>query len=121
VDGLNPIASFIGDSMGGTMGGNYQTAQTKGKLWSLQLSIVGWCATPEERSALGAWMGGAMEVVLDAARAVGWQDPTVSYKESEDFEALEIPAFLVSASLSVTVQSALQVNERNDYPNQTLS
>jgi hypothetical protein len=120
VDGLNPCSTFIGNMMQGVMGGNFQTSLTKGKLWTLQLSIVAWCATPEERSALGAWLGGAMEVVLDAARAIGWADPVATYKESEDFETLEIPAFLVTANLTVTVQSSLQVAERNDYPNQTL-
>ena len=112
---------MIGDVMGTTMGSNGQISQTKGKLYSLQLSIVGWCATPEERSALGAWLGGAMEVVLDAARAIGWEDPTVSFHETEDFETLQVPAFLVSANLTVTVLSTLGVRERNDYPNQTLS
>ena len=121
VDLLTPVAPMVGDMLGTTMSGNFETSQTRGKLYSLQLSITGWCATPEERSALGAWMGGAMEVVLDAARAIGWADPTVSFRESEDFETLQVPAFLVSANLSVSVLSTLTVRERNDYPNQTLS
>jgi len=57
-----------------------------------------------------------MEVVMDTARTLGWGDPTISYREGEDFEALGVPAFLVTANMTVTVQSALQLQERNDYP-----
>jgi len=115
VDALNPMATMVGDMMAGLQTGSYQTDLTKGKLWTLQLSLVGWCETPEQRSALGPWMGGAMEVVLAAARALGWADPVISYKESEDFETLGVPAFLVTANLTVTVQSTLQDREINDY------
>jgi hypothetical protein len=119
VDNLSPMGTFIGDMGAAVQTGAFSTSFTKVRLWTLNLSITGWCATPEERSALGAWLGGAMEVVLDASRGLGWEDPAVSLRESEDFETLGVPAFLVTANLTVTVQSALKVRERNDYPGQT--
>jgi hypothetical protein len=119
VDALTPTATFIGDIEKGVDNGDYTTTMTKGRIYSLQLSIVGWCGTPEERSALGAWMGGALEVVLDASRAMGWEDPSVSFRESEDFETLGVPAFIVTANLTVTVVSSLQTVEKNTYRSTT--
>ena len=116
VDALTPSGPIIGDVMNSAP----QTASntivyTKGRLYSLNLSITGWCGTPEERSLLGQWMGGALEVVMDAAVAVGWPDPSANLRESEEFETLQVPTFLVNGGISVTLQSSLKATLRSSY------
>lgn len=114
VDSLSPMGSAIGDVLKTTISGG-QTAYLKGRLYTLQVSMVAWCGTPEQRSALGKWMGGAVETVMDSARALGWEDPSASFRESEDFESLGVPAFLVTCNISTTVLATLEVTQRNSY------
>jgi len=118
VDAMNPAGTIVGDYASGA-----NTAASPGpvlsyskvRLYGLTLSITGWCGTPEERSLLGRWMGTALEVVLDAAAAIGWPDPSPSLRETEDFETLPVPAFLVNAGLTVTVQATLNATLPSSY------
>jgi len=82
VDSLTPSGNVIGDVLT-TKIASGKTAYLKGRLYSLQLSIVAWCSTPEQRSAIGKWLGGSVEEVIESARAIGWEDPTPSFRESE--------------------------------------
>jgi len=122
VDAMTPTGLVIGDVLGADSHPDaLSIAYKRGRLYSLALSVTGWCGTPEERSLLGEWMGGALEVVQDAASALGWPDPSSNLRESEDFETLGVPAFLVNGNLTVTLQSCLDATLRSSYRGRMLA
>lgn len=91
-----------------------------GRLYSLSISLLAWCATPEERSVLGLWLARALHVLVDVSPFAGLMEPTWSMEEAEDFETLQVPIFLVRGSLHATVQSALTQPVRTGYGHLTV-
>jgi hypothetical protein len=89
---------------------------SKGARYGLTYSITCWCATPEERRAITPWLAGAMEALrLCAKFHPDIYDPSISLSESEDFQTLEIPAFLVTGRFSTTGFSCLVVTDSTTY------
>lgn len=106
IDAITPSAVFEGDLLGADAlaGGTF----ARGRLYSLNASLVGWSATPEDRDRLSAWLLKAMEVILDAARFSEFLEPACSFEESEDFSTLEVPLFLTTARFSASVVAELR-------------
>ncbi|MBI3131492.1 MAG: hypothetical protein HYZ13_09215 [Acidobacteria bacterium] len=100
IDGIAPSLSLAGDRIGrdACLGGT----QELGRLYAMNASLVGWCLAPEERDRLTRWLVEAMEVILDAARFTEFLEPACSFEESEDFNTLEVPVFLVTARFSAS-------------------
>lgn len=103
VDSMHPAGEFLGQLRRVT-----ESTVKKGRLWQASISLVGWCSTPEDRSSLARWLGGAMELLCSMGGFEGWVNPSFTLSETEDFETLGIPAFLITASLTVTLESNLQ-------------
>jgi hypothetical protein len=114
VDNMTPLPAFVGGVTGST-GPLPAHRHRRGRLYTQTLSVVAWCGNPEERTVLGRWIGMALEVVLDSARFVGWNDPSFTISESEDFSTLDVPAFLVTAQLTATVTSGLSYPVATSY------
>lgn len=109
VDSMSPAGEFVGQLRRVT-GPTVSPASTvqKGRLWQASISLIGWCGTPEDRAVLARWLGGAMELICSMGGYEGWINPSFAMSESEDFETLGVPTFLVTASLTVTLESSLQ-------------
>lgn len=116
VDSLAPTGEMIGNLRRST-GDTVVPAKGKalGRIWQAQLSLNAWCGAPEERSLLAPWLGAALELLLEMGKAEGWKSPTFTLHESEDFATLAVPAFLVTANLSLTLESTLQIPNRTGY------
>lgn len=106
IDSIAPSAAVDGDrlSRDAYLGG----VQEEGRLYALNASLVGWCLAPEERDRLTRWLIEAMEVLLDAARHTEFLEPACSFEESEDFNTLEVPLFLVTARFSASALAVLR-------------
>lgn len=72
----------------------------RGRCYGITLSAILWAGTPEDRDQIAPWMGGALEILTDIARVLGLQEPTFTLEESEDFETLKVPLFIVTARIS---------------------
>ena len=79
----------------------------RGTLYNLSISIVGWGPTPEDRDDLAVWLGQSLEVLVELLPGVGCSEPSISLEESEDFQTLDVPAFLVTARLNTSRWSVL--------------
>lgn len=110
LDGLTPTGQFLGESEG--IDG---TSRTEGRIFMATLSIVGWTEKPEDRSRVGQWLMEALSIVLDVASHAGLSEPSFTLNESEDFETLGIPAFLVNASLTCQLESRRSLPTRSGY------
>lgn len=112
LDSLAPSAQVIGDFLGAS-GAVVGSSKEKGRILAMTVSIVGWSATPEDRSRLGVWLGGAVGLLADMGRYAGLIEPSWSMEESEDFDTLQIPAFLVSARINAQVRVNLSTTVRS--------
>lgn len=83
--------------------------------WSISLSVVCWCETPEDRDALTPWFLQAMTALGSLSPMVGLAEPSYQFSEGEDFSAslYEKPLFLVSCTLSGTLWSDLKLPAHN--------
>lgn len=103
VDSVAPA----GESIGRVMERHTDGTIIRGTLYNLSFSVVAWTNTPEERDDLAAWMGQAMEVLVEILPAVECMEPSASIEESEDFQTLDVPTFLVTARLNTSRWSRL--------------
>lgn len=110
LDSLTPAVSFTSGSEG-TEGG----VHVKGRIYSASISFVGWTDKPEDRSRVGQWLAEALAIVLDIAPHAGITEPTFNLSESEDFETLGIPCFLVNASFNCQLESHRTIPVRSGF------
>ena len=97
--------TMIGDSSeSGTLTG---TAARKVRAYNVNVDIISWTDTPEEREIIAPWLGNACMAAVDTLPFFGAHEPTFSVNESEDFETLQLPAFLVTGSINFTALSNL--------------
>jgi hypothetical protein len=71
------------------------------------VDIIAWTDQPEERDVIAEWLGGALMVLVETLPFFGAAEPTFTINESEDFESLKTPAFLVTGTLNFSVWSDL--------------
>lgn len=115
LDSLSTSAQFVGESEG-TEGSN----RYEGRVYLATLSIVGWTDKPEDRSRVGQWLMEALSIVMDLASRAGMSESSFSLSESEDFETLGIPAFLVNASFTCLLESHRTNPVRSGYGHLTV-
>jgi hypothetical protein len=83
--------------------------------FNVTVDLVSWSDQPEERDVIAEWLGGALMVLVETLPFFGASEPTFSINESEDFESLKTPAFLVTGSLNFSVWSDLTSPVLNSY------
>lgn len=83
--------------------------------WSMSLSVVLWCDTPELRDEITPWFLQAMTALGSLSPMVGLAEPSYQFNESEDFSGalMEKPLFVVTCNLSGTVWSELKIPSHN--------
>ena len=91
-----------------------QTAR-KARGYNVNVDIISWTDQPEEREIIAPWLGSALTVLADTLPYFGAHEPTFSVNESEDFETLKVPAFLVTGSLNFTAFSDLSYPVPTSY------
>lgn len=92
----------------------------KARGYNITADIISWTDNPEERDVIAPWLGGALMALVDTLPFFGAHEPTVSVNESEDFESLKVPAFLVTGSLNFTAFSDLSFPVPTSYGHLTL-
>jgi len=110
LDSLSPAAQFIGESQG-VVG----SSLNEGRIYSATLSLVGWTDKPEDRSRVGQWVAEAMDILLDLAPHAGMSEPSFTIEESEDFETVGVPAFLVNSRFTCQLESRRSIPVRSGF------
>lgn len=100
----------VGDLLGGKSR-KIGSVIKRGRQYSTSLTVEAWCISPEDRDDLARWMGGAMEVLMDACRPAGWEEPSCSLDESEIPGGASpidgVPLFQATARLNLGAWSSL--------------
>lgn len=100
-----PSEQVIGDSEASPLLRGQTARRTRG--YTVTLDLLAWMPEPEMRDAVGQWLGGACMVLVETLEYFGVQNPTFTLQESEDFEVLGVPTFLVTGSFTGTVWTNL--------------
>lgn len=87
----------------------------KARGYNLNVDLISWTDNPEERDVIAPWLGSALTALVDTLPFFGAHEPTFSVNESEDFETLKVPAFLVTGSLNFTAFSDLSYPVPTSY------
>lgn len=83
--------------------------------YNVNIDLISWTGNPEEREDIAPWLGNACSVLADTLPFFGAHEPTFSVNESEDFDTLKVPAFLVTGSLNFTAWSELSYPVPTSY------
>lgn len=110
LDSLTPSTMLLSESEG-VIGG----ALNEGRVYSASFSLVGWTDKPEDRSRVGQWLVEALEILLDLAPHAGISEPSFTLEESEDFESVGVPAFIVNARFTCLLESRRTVPVRSGF------
>lgn len=83
--------------------------------WNVQLTIVCWAETPEDRDMLAPWFGEVMQALAALAPFTNLAEPVYQFQESEDFsrQLMEKPIFLLTGTLTGILWSKLTLPARN--------
>lgn len=111
VDSVSPTGQMLGESEGAAVGGT----RDEGRVYSVSISLVGWCDQPEDRSLVGQWLIQSLTPILDVAAYAGMSEPSFTVEESEDFETIGVPAFLSTARFTCLVESRWNRPVRSGY------
>jgi hypothetical protein len=85
------------------------------KGWSINISVILWAETPEERDSLIPWLGEVAQALVHLAPYQNIAEPNYHISESEDFTGSkdERPLFIGMAQITGIVWSRLEVPVRN--------
>jgi hypothetical protein len=75
--------------------------------YNITLDLIGWATEPEQREILAPWLASALNLLVPMLEFYGFEMPSFNLQESEDFETLGFPVFLITGSLSCTIWTEL--------------
>lgn len=109
---------LVGDSDEGESQAGKIARKVRG--YNITVDIISWTDNPEERDVIAPWLGGALSALVDTLPYFGAHEPTFSINESEDFDSLKVPVFLVTGSVNFTAFSDLTYPVPTSYGHLTL-
>lgn len=105
---------FVGDA-GDDNSQLYGKTVTQGRGYNVTVDMVAWTDQPEEREILAPWLGGVCLSLMETMPYFGAHDPTFTINESEDFETLKVPIFLVTGTINFSAFSKLSFPMPTNY------
>ena len=111
VDSVAPAGESVGRALSSV--GSLPTL--RGTNYNLNLSVVAWAETPEDRDDMAVWLGNALECLIQTLPGIGCSEPSANLEESEDFQTLDVPVFLVTAHLNTSRWSLMATPNPPEY------
>lgn len=95
----------VGDASSSGLKVGQQVRKVRG--YNVTVDMIAWTDQPEEREEIAPWLGSTCLAVIETLPFFGAHEPTFTLNESEDFETLKVPIFLVTGTINFTAFSDL--------------